>query len=163
MKKKFIALLMAATIIMTGCGNNNTSENANNTQANEQTETIELASTEAEPAEEIAEPIDLTGTWKSENNDGNWMEAEISNGVITINWVSDNGDTKSIYWVGTYVAPEEYTEEFSWTSERDKEKTDGALMASTDDTKEFSYANEEISYEASAAGTTKIMHLKKSE
>ena len=80
---------------------------------------------------------------------------------VEINWISDGGKTKSIYWVGTYTAPTEFVEEYSWTSERDKEKTDSALLASTDDTKDFLYSNEKISYEASAMGTTTTVELTK--
>ena len=153
MKKKVIMLLMATTLVMSGCGNSSSTSGT----GNESDKSAQVAETETEK-----EPLDLTGTWTSEDNDGSWMEAVVSDGVITINWVSDNGDTKSIYWVGTYDAPTEYVEEYSWTSERDKEKTDSALMASTDDTKDFSYTNDEITYEASALGTTTTIHLAKS-
>lgn len=104
---------------------------------------------------------DLTGTWVSENNDGSYHEAVITENTIEINWVSDNGETKSIYWIGTYSAPTEPVTEYSWTSERDKEKTDTALLASTDDTKVFTYKNGILSYEASAMGTTATMNLER--
>lgn len=110
---------------------------------------------------ETKEPTDLSGTWKSEENDGAWIEATISEDIIEINWISDGGDTRSVYWVGTYEAPTEYVEEYSWLSERDKEKTDRALLASTDDTKEFTYEDETINYEASMMGTTTVVHLVK--
>ena len=103
----------------------------------------------------------MSGTWKSEENDGAWIEATISEDIIEINWISDGGDTRSVYWIGTYEAPTEYVEEYSWLSERDKEKTDRALLASTDDTKEFTYENETINYEASMMGTTTVVHLVK--
>ena len=40
-----------------------------------------------------------------------------------------------------------------------KEKTGMALLASSDDTKEFTYKDGVISYEASAMGTTKKVEL----
>lgn len=104
---------------------------------------------------------DLKGTWKSEDNNGSYQEAVISDNSIEINWVSDGGDTKSIYWVGSFIAPTESTNSYSWTSERDKEATDSALMASSDDTKEFTYSDGVISYQTSALGTTTTMKLKK--
>lgn len=152
MKKKLLLCILASTLIIGGCGATNDSK-----------QDINEKDVKVEQTESAKEPLDLTGTWKSENNEGSWMEAQIKDSVITINWVSDNGDTKSIYWIGTYIAPEEYSEEYSWTSERDKEQTDGALLASPDDTKEFSYTDEELTYEASALGTTTTMHLTKSE
>ena len=30
---------------------------------------------------------DLSGTWKTKEEDGSWMEAEIKDDVITINWI----------------------------------------------------------------------------
>ncbi|MDE5909814.1 MAG: hypothetical protein K2H52_13885 [Lachnospiraceae bacterium] len=104
---------------------------------------------------------DLSGTWKSEENNGSYQEAVITADTIEINWVSDNGATKSIYWVGTYTAPTEATDTYEWISERDKEKTDFALLASTDDTKTFSYSKGKISYSASALGTTTTVELTK--
>ena len=82
-----------------------------------------------------------------------------------MNWVMDNGDSSAIYWVGTYQAPTEYTTEYTWTSERDKEQTDDALMASTDDTKDFTYsdANQELSYKVSVSGITNTVKLTKTE
>ena len=113
--------------------------------------------------EEEKAPVDLAGTWKSEDNDGSWMEAVIADDTITVNWVSDNGDTTSIYWVGTYTAPTEYSADYTWTSDRNKEQTDNAMLASTDDTKDFSYsdADKELSYQVSMAGTTTKVKLTK--
>lgn len=66
---------------------------------------------------------DLTGTWTSENNDGSYQEAVITENSIEINWVTDDGATKSVYWVGTYTAPTDpYNRIQHGTSERDKEK-----------------------------------------
>ena len=104
---------------------------------------------------------DLTGTWKSENNNGSYQEAVITEDSIEINWVMDDGKTKSIYWAGTFTAPTEATDTHEWTSKRDKEKTDTALLASTDDSKDFSYSNGKISYEVSAMGTTTTLELTK--
>lgn len=157
MKKKLLLCILASTLIIGGCGaSNNSKLDKEPTSKNETVKAIDQV-------EKTKEPLDLTGTWKSENNEGSWMEATIADNVININWVSDNGDTKSIYWIGTYTAPKEYSEEYSWTSERDKEQTDSALLASTDDTKEFSYKDGELTYEASALGTTNTMHLTRTE
>lgn len=92
-----------------------------------------------------AKPLDLVGNWKD--------------GEILIYWVSDGGDTKSLYWAGTYVAPKDNKETYSWTSKNNKDKTDHALLASGDDTKVFTYEKGEITYKASALGTTKKMHF----
>lgn len=152
MKKKIVTLLIAGILALsvTACGGG--SEDSKDNSSSSQ-------STEAAPEE----PTDLTGTWKSEENEGSWMEATITDDTIEINWVSDEGNTRSIYWVGTYEAPTEAVKEYNWTSERDKEKTDTALLASTDDTKDFTYKDDVISYEVSAMGTTTTMELTKDE
>lgn len=152
MKKKIVTLLIAGilTLSVTACGGG--SEDSKDNSSSSQ-------STEAAPEE----PTDLSGTWKSQENEGSWMEATIADDTIEINWVSDEGNTHSIYWVGTYDAPTEAVKEYNWTSERDKEKTDTALLASTDDTKDFTYKDDVISYEVSAMGTTTTMELTKEE
>ncbi|WP_367941127.1 hypothetical protein [Enterocloster citroniae] len=102
---------------------------------------------------------DLSGTWTSEKSGDSYQEAVITDNYIEINWMSK--DTKSLYWAGSYIAPESAVTEYSWTSENDTEKTGSALLASGDDTKEFTYKDGVISYEASAMGTTKTMKLTK--
>ncbi len=147
MKKKILVFMMAVAMSLSiiACGGSKDSDNPETKQ--------EVA--------EVEKPTDLTGTWKSEENNGSYQEAIITADSIEINWVSDGGDTKSIYWIGTYEAPTEAVDEYSWTSERDKEATDTALLASTDDTKDFTYKDGVISYEASALGTTTKVELKK--
>lgn len=149
MKKKIVAIMLASmfAVSATACGGSNDNSAADT----------------AEQPEEPEAPTDLTGTWKSEENDGSYQEAVITADRIEINWVSDGGDTKSIYWIGSYEAPTEAADEYSWTSNRNKEETDSALLASTDDTKEFTYKDGVISYEASALGTTKTVELTKED
>jgi len=67
------------------------------------------------------------------------MEADISGDVITVNWV--NGDTKSLYWVGSYSASADSDATYSWDSQNDKSQTGKALLASGDDAKTFWYEN----------------------
>ena len=108
-------------------------------------------------------PPDLTGEWKqvNSNSEDSWQSATIDESTITVYWVSDNGDTKSLYWAGTYTAPETVDEPYSWDSENDTEQTSTALLASGDDTKTFTYEDGQISYEVSALGTTTTVRLEK--
>lgn len=110
---------------------------------------------------EPAQPLDLTGDWEqtNKNSETDYMEATISGETITINWVFEEDDTTALYWAGTYVAPTEPTEEYSWTSENDASQTDTALMASTSATKEFTYQNGVLSFEASALGVTTTVEM----
>lgn len=116
-----------------------------------------------QPAADPQTPPDLTGEWKqvNSNSDDAWQAATISGDTITVSWVSDNGDTKSLYWAGTFVAPTTADEPYSWDSQNDKEQTGMALLASGDDTKTFTYADGQLSFEASALGSTMTIRMKK--
>ena len=108
---------------------------------------------------------DLTGEWKQKNSksDDSYQSATITEDTIEIYWVSDNGDTKSLYWAGSFVAPTTANEPYSWDSENDHSKTESALLASSDDTKTMTYQNGVLSYEASAMGTTTTVKLEKQQ
>lgn len=125
----------------------------------------EEPSVESSTAEETTEVPDLSGEWVQVNNNSEdtWQAATIDENTITIYWVSDNGDTKSLYWAGTFVPPENTDEPYTWDSENDTEQTSMALLASGDEIKTFTYENGQISYEASALGTTTTVRLEKEE
>lgn len=109
------------------------------------------------------QPPNLAGDWKQSNSNSSdsYQEATINGSTIEINWVSDGGDTKSLYWAGSFTPPTNATGSYRWTSKNDKSKTDTALLASGDATKDFTYQDGTISYSASALGTTTIMRLKR--
>lgn len=111
--------------------------------------------------QEQKQPLDLQGTWKSDESNGSYQEAIIADGTITIYWVSNGGDTKSLYWAGSYTAPTDATDTYSWTSQNDADQTKGALLASSDETKDFKYENGVLSWSASAMGTTKTVEAHK--
>lgn len=148
MKKLTACIALAATLALTGCGGEATSP---------------PASTDAKTVEVAPKVADLTGAWKqgNSNSDDSYQQATITADTITIDWVSDGGDSTSIYWIGTFQAPTNTTEPYVWTSQRDASATESALMASTDDTKEFTFQNDTISYKVSALGTTITAKLKK--
>lgn len=106
---------------------------------------------------------DLTGTWKqvNSNSSDSYQEAIISGNTIEVYWVFDNEDSKSLYWAGSYVAPDKSVTEYSWTSVNDHEKTDMALLASSDDTKVIGYKDGQLYWEASALGSTMTVKLEK--
>ena len=146
MKKLVIISICVALIItiFTGCSSTPTSNGGNTTKK---------------------QIPDLMGEWKQENSksDDSYQAATISGDKIAIYWVSDNGDTKSLYWSGYFVAPTTADEPYSWTSKNDHSKTEGALLASNDDTKTMTYQNGVLSYEVSAMGTTTTVKLKKQQ
>ena len=120
-------------------------------------------SSSGQKSEAPSSPPDLTGEWKqtNSNSDDSWQSATIGEDAIEVYWVTDNGDTKSLYWAGTFKAPETADEPYSWDSENDHEKTDYAMLASGDDIKTFTYKDGELSYSVSALGTTTTVKLEK--
>lgn len=113
--------------------------------------------------EEQKQPLDLTGEWKQVNSNAedSYQVATIGDGIIVVNWVGDGGDTKSLYWAGTYVAPTEATDSYTWESQNDTAQTANAIMASGDETKTFAYENGQISYELTALGTTMTVKMER--
>lgn len=148
--KKLLSLVLIGTLVLslTACGNSSSKDNSSSKE------------TTTTKKEEKKEPLNLTGTWKSDENEGAWMEATISDNVISIDWVTDEGKTKATYWVGSYDVPTTATSEYSWVSNNDHEKTKNALLASNDDTKEFTYKNDILSFTASMQGDSKVVELK---
>lgn len=150
MRKILAPINLAFLIFLVGCaGTASTAESSSETTTNN------------EVARSV--PADLTGDWKQTNSQSEdaYQVASIRDKVITIDWVTNNGDTKSTYWVGTFEAPTTLQEPYIWSSKRDKKATDTALLASTSDSKEFTFDNEQISYEAGILGTTTTVRLSK--
>lgn len=120
-------------------------------------------SKQGEPETAPATPPDLAGEWKQTNSnaDDAWQAATISGDTIEVYWVSDNGETKALYWAGSFDAPTTVDEPYTWESVNDKEQTDMAILASGDDAKTFTYQDGVISYEVSAMGVTQTVKLEK--
>ena len=144
-----LTAVVLGCLVLVGCS----SAPAENVGLSEPSST-QNASATPEPAP------DLSGEWKQTNSqsDDSYQAATISGDTIEINWVSNNGDTRSLYWAGTFAVPTE-AGSFTFDSVNDTDKTDVAMLASGDPTKTFSYADGEISYEASALGSTTTVRL----
>ena len=137
--KKFLLIALSSVLalgMLTACGETN----------------------QAEPENEPVTPPDLVGEW---NADDAWQAATIAGDAIEVYWVSDNGETKALYWAGSFDAPTTADEPYTWESENDKDQTDMAILASGDDTKTFTYQDGVISYEVSAMGVTQTVKLEK--
>ncbi|MCP2031214.1 activator of HSP90 ATPase [Okibacterium sp. HSC-33S16] len=150
MKKLVAPLVLALALTLTACSGTQTPPPA-----------ADSAPAEKAPVVEAPKPADLVGSWKQNNaaSEDSFQQATITADTITIEWVADGGATTAIYWVGTFQAPTDANEPYVWTSQRDAAATDSALMASTDDTKEFTFEGEEISYPVSALGMTTTVSL----
>lgn len=110
-----------------------------------------------------SEPVNLDGEWEqaNKNSETSYQSATITGNTIEIYWIDTEGETKSLYWAGTVDVASIQGEDFSWESKNDTSKTSGALLASVDATKQFTYKNGQISYEASIMGTTMTVRLEK--
>lgn len=157
MKRLTAPVALAALLVLTGCSATNT---ADASAGKTSTPTKAAAST---PTPDPVVIPDLTGNWKQSNSasDDGWMTATIDGNTITANFVTDNGDTTSLFWVGTFTPPTDDKSPYTWTSTRDTAATDSALLASTDPTKDFVYENGEISFPVSIAGSSATVRLSK--
>jgi len=118
------------------------------------------ASQSSAPAEGAAvEPVDLTGEWKQTNSNDpeSFQSATITGDTIEVYWNAT--DSKSLYWAGSVEQGD--GDSFSWDSVNDTSKTESSLLASSDDTKTFTYENGELSYDVTAMGTTMTVRLAK--
>ena len=80
------------------------------------------STSDAPQQEEQKKPLDLSGSGNESLKSGDgYQEATIQDNVIEINWVSDGGDKKSLYWSGTYEAPTRATRA-TWDSVNDTSK-----------------------------------------
>ncbi len=108
------------------------------------------------------EPLDLTGTWVSISDDGEInMTAVIEGDEITIYWGDSIDNLFSVFWAGSYDAPNKSTSSWSWKSKKDADKYGYAFAASDADTIEFTYKNDVITFEASLYGLTQIAELQR--
>lgn len=121
----------------------------------------ESQSTAPEEVEEAPEPVDLTGEWTQTNSNSpeSFQSATITGETIEVSWNST--DSKSLYWAGTVTVPEDGSTSFTFDSANDTSKTESAMLASSDATKTFTYADGELSYEVTALGTTMTVRLEK--
>lgn len=147
---------MLSAFLLAGCSTGATSEGTTPGSQNSAPGTTE---------EEVApaEPLDLTGEWKQTNSksEDSYQAATISGDVIEINWVNEADSGTAIYWVGTYVAPTEDVTEYTWESANDTSKTENALLASSDQTKTFTFKDGVLSYELTAMGVTMTVEMSK--
>jgi len=146
-----LAAIALLSMGLAGCAStdNESSTTASDSVAGEQDAAVEVP--------------DLVGEWVQSNSHSpdSFQAATIADGTITVNWVADGGDTRSLYWAGTFEAPTDADEPYSWDSANDTAQTDNALLASGDPTKTFTYEGGVISYEVTALGTTTTVKLER--
>ena len=158
--KKLIALCLAVSLALSlaACGGTDTSESTAPAASSE----AASSAAEATPAPTPEPAPDLTGVWTQVDAGDSYQQATIQGDTIEINWIGTDG-TSALYWAGSFSAPSTADEPYTWTSTNDTSKTSGALMASSDETKDFTYEGGKISYSVSMMGVTTTVQLEKTE
>jgi hypothetical protein len=157
MKHRALAPFVIVAFLLTGCSSS---------PGTSTTESSGGGSTASAPAEEQAppaEPLDLAGDWKQTNSNSadSYQAATIAGDLITVNWVNETDSTTALYWVGTYEAPTDAVETFTWISAGDVAQMETGLLASGDDSKEFTYEDGKLKYELTAMGVTMTVEMER--
>lgn len=137
--KKILALiLMCAVAVLPACSNGGN-------QAQE--------SASAEASEEKVNALDLTGSWIAETQgSGYYLAGFIHGDLIELHWVSSYDQNGSVYWAGTYKAPKEEVDTYSWSSERDEDIMATTSHGAPDASRHFSYQDGRLILEAGQQG-----------
>ena len=155
MKQAIITGACIIALATLGACSNTTESSASNTPN-------QPASSAAPTSESPATPADLTGTWKEKNpNEDSYQIARVTADTIEIYWHTSDSD--ALYWAGSYVAPTDSETPYTWDSVNDTEKTRSAILASSDETKTFTYTDNTISYSVTALGITKKVVLERAD
>lgn len=147
-----IALLALLGVGTVSCSSSSTPSDSSSRTSSSDSEAVE---------EQTPEPVDLTGEWKQTNSNSpdSFQTATITADTIVVSW--NTTDTKSLYWAGDVTVPDDGSTSFSFDSMNDMTQTGTALLASSDPTKTFTYADGELSFEVTAMGTTMTVRLEK--
>ena len=182
-KKLFFFLMCLFLVpIFAACGNNKKNDESN--KSNVGNSSVENK-TETKKAN-----LSLVGEWKSADEKVPSHEATITKNKIVIRWVNHKDNIEALtkeleregkkykvdivealseeelkqkmtYWVGTYKEPENSEDEYAWTSSADKDAMKNSSMsAKNEDSKEFKYSDDVLSYKITVPGTSTIKEIK---
>ena len=104
----------------------------------------------------------IIGTWKQDDSasEDGWMEASVTDDVITVEWVLDNGDDRMIYWIGSFDAQGAAAGE-TITSNRDVVATDSEWMATSAEKKDFKFEDGSLTFKVAIDDEEFTTHMKK--
>ena len=149
MRKLLSSLILVSALTLTSCSDSG-SDSSKTSDSNNS----------ASDAQVDAKSV--IGTWKQEDSasEDGWMEASITDDVITIEWVMDNGENRMIYWIGTFDAQAAASGE-TVTSNRDTVATASEWMAASSDKKDFSIDGDALTFKVAIEDKEFTTHMKK--
>ena len=149
MRKVFSSLVLASALTLTSCSGSG----SDNPKASDSNNSSSGAQADAKSA---------IGTWKQEDSasEDGWMEASITDDVITIEWVMDNGENRMIYWIGTFDAQAAASGE-TVSSNRDTVATASEWMAASSNKKDFSIDDDSLTFKVAIEDKEFTTHMKK--
>lgn len=99
------------------------------------------------------------GNWRGlDSTDKQIFSIDITTTTIQINWDGEDG-TKALYWLGSFPV----VVDIRVTSIANTEVMSHSILASRNATKEFTYSSGKLTFEASALGVTRTIHLERSQ
>ena len=149
MRKLLSSLILVSALTLTSCSDSSSDkpkeDGSNNSTSNAQ-----------------ADAKSAIGTWKQEDSasEDGWMEASITDDVITIEWVMDNGENRMIYWIGTFDAQAAASGE-TVSSNRDTVATASEWMTASSDKKDFSIEDDTLTFKVAIEVKEFTTHMKK--
>lgn len=159
MKEKVLPITLSIALVLSlaACGGDTSSGSSNPSDADQG------SVSDTTTAKQPESPADLSGEWQqvNSNSDDSRQVLRILDGIIEVYWFTESDQTLALYWAGSFDAPTDSTEPYSWDSKNDKERTGTALLASGDDVKTFSYENGKLSYSVSVMGETTTVEAEK--
>ena len=180
-KKLFFFLMCLFLIpIFAACGSNKNDESNKSDVGNSSIEN---------KTETKKENLSLVGEWKSVDEKDSSQEATITKDKIVIRWVNHKDNIEALtkeleregkkykvdivealseeelkqkmtYWVGTYKEPENSEDEYAWTSSADKDAMKDSMYVVNEESKEFKYSDDVLSYKITVPGTSTIKEIK---
>ncbi|MCG7446498.1 DUF5067 domain-containing protein [Corynebacterium sp. ACRPO] len=149
MRKLLSSLVLASALTLTSCSGSG----SDNPKASDSNNSSSGAQADAKSA---------IGTWKQEDSasEDGWMEASITDDVITIEWVMDNGENRMTYWIGTFDAQAAASGE-TVSSNRDTVATASEWMAASSDKKDFSIDDDSLTFKVAIEDKEFTTHMKK--
>lgn len=136
----YLSFIAAATLLaLTACGTSDSGQATSNSAQNGQ----------SQPASSERKAPDYMGTWRQKGANGEegedtWLEASITADTIRVDWVTESGADRMLFWSGSFDP--KAAAEGTVISQRDNAAMDPELLASTDDTKEFTFKEDSFSF-----------------